>query len=375
LDEKVDQERTGFKALASEIDAIKEAALEAAERFLSAHIANIRTVQKRHVVEILEEHPQLAISVKDVDGYVSGLSPSMSDEDIGKTLFTLLYRHEKRVKAQIRTITNDNDSNSKNASQKEQIDQLVQKVNEDAKRRLAEYTIKRHQIIQLARSLLKYDDEERKTYQWEKALHEIICPMGRMLSAKEYDDHNLWLIDDLLSYYSFFASDKALTALGIEGDRKEPDLVFFNPYGFRREGTNDPVVVIEFKKPGDEALSSDPVNQVLDYVERLRSKTVKGPEGEVVMDILDHTPFECIVICDLTAGAKKKFERSLAQNPTPDGMGYYGYSPRHNASLRVLSYAKVFRDAQMRNQSFFEKLGLLPQEVRDALSNASLAAE
>jgi hypothetical protein len=135
------------------------------------------------------------------------------------------------------------------------------------------------------------------------------------------------------------------------------------------------VVIIEFKKPGDESLSSDPVNQVLDYVERLRSKTVKGPEGEVVIDILDHTPFECIVICDLTVGAKKKFERSLAQNPTPDGMGYYGYSPRHNASLRVLSYAKVFRDAQMRNQSFFEKLGLLPQEVRDALANATQAAE
>jgi hypothetical protein len=222
----VDQERTGFKALASEMDAIKDAALEAAERFLSAHITKIRTTQKRHVVEILEEHPQLAISVKDIDGYVSGLSPSMSDEDIGKTLFTLLYRHEKRVKAQIKSITNDNVSDSRVISQKEKIEELVQSVSDDAKRRLAEYTIKRHQIIQLARSLLKYDDEDKKTYQWEKSLHEIICPMGRMLSGKNYDDHNLWLIDDLLSYYSFFASDKALSALGVVGERKEPDLVF-----------------------------------------------------------------------------------------------------------------------------------------------------
>jgi hypothetical protein len=28
--------------------------------------------------------------------------------------------------------------------------------------------------------------------------------MGKMLDAKRYDEHNLWLIDDLLSYYSFF---------------------------------------------------------------------------------------------------------------------------------------------------------------------------
>ena len=84
-------------------------------------------------------------------------------------------------------------------------------------------------------------------------------------------------------------------------------------------------------------------------------------------DIGEHTPFECIVICDLTAGARRKFERSVAQNPTPDGLGYYGFSQRHNASIRVLSYAKLFRDAELRNQSFFDHLGLLPEEVRTAL--------
>ena len=71
LDAKVDQERTGFKALDGEMDAIVDAALGAAERFLEEHIARIRKVQKRLVVQILEEHPQLAISVKDVDVYVS----------------------------------------------------------------------------------------------------------------------------------------------------------------------------------------------------------------------------------------------------------------------------------------------------------------
>ncbi|UGY27446.1 ATP-binding protein [Bradyrhizobium septentrionale] len=375
LDAKVDQERTGFKALESEIEAVTDAAIEAAERFLNEHIAIIKRAQKRLVIGILEEHPQLAVSVKDVDSYVSGLSPSMTEEDIGKTLFTLLYRYERKLKSQIRSLQDNADSADEDRTRRDHIDDLVQKVTDDAKRRLAEYTIKRHQIIQLARSLLRYSDAEKRTYHWERTLHELICPMGKMLEGKDYDEHNLWLIDDLLSYYSFFASDKTMAAIGIDGERKEPDLIFFNPYGFKREGTNDPVVIIEFKRPGDETLSSDPVDQVLEYIEKLRSRTVRDIEGSIVSDINDQTPFECIVVCDLSASARKKFERSVAQNPTPDGLGYYGFSSNHKASIRVLSYGKVFRDAELRNQSFFSKLGLLPEEVRQALSAAAQAAE
>jgi hypothetical protein len=365
LDEHVDQERTSFKISQSELSAVRDAALEAAERFLEPHIRKLKSEQKTVVVDILQEHPQLAVSVENVDEYVKKLTPGMSAEDIGKSLFTVLYRHEKKIKAEIKTISESQ------IDQQPQIDALVKKVNDDARRRLAEYTIKRHQIIQLARSLLRYGDEEKKTYQWEKAVHEIICPMGKMLTNKEYDDHNLWLVDDLLSYYSFFASDKAMSAFGIEGERKEPDLIFLNPYGFRREGTSDPVVIVEFKRPGDEQLSSDPVDQVLEYVEKLRSKTVRDQDGEVVSEISENTPFECIILCDLTEGAKKRFKRSLAQNPTPDGLGFYGFSPNHRASIRVLSYKKVFRDAEIRNKSFFDKLGLLPAEVREALHNST----
>ncbi|TPN75961.1 ATP-binding protein [Mesorhizobium sp. CU2] len=373
LDARVDQERTGFKSLESEIEAIKEAALEAAEQFLESHIATVRTVQKRHVIEVLEEHPQLAVSVKNVDEYVSSLSPGMAEEDIGKTLFTLLYRHERKLKHQIDSISNSEAPTK--SDQKQAIEALVDKVTDDAKRRLAEYTIKRHQIIQIARSLLRYRDEERRSYHWERTLHDLICPMGKMLSAKDYDEHNLWLIDDLLSYYSFFASDKAMSAFGISDERKEPDLIFLNPHGFRREGTNDPVVIIEFKRPGDENLSSDPVDQVLDYIERLRTHTVRDVQGQVVSDISLVTPFECIVICDLTESARRKFERSVAQTPTPDGLGYYGFSPNHKASIRVMSYSKLFRDAEMRNKSFFDRLGLVPEEVRKSLSAAAEAAE
>ncbi len=370
LDDKADQERTSFKAKPENIDAIKERALAAAEAFLGKHIQKIRTEQKKLVVNLLEEHPQLAVSVENVETYVGSLSPGMADEDIAKTLFTLLYRHEKKVKAQIQQIGHESPDAPTDAA----VATLMQKVTDDAKRRLAEYTIKRHQIIKIARSMLKYADAEKQSYELEKTIHDFICPMGKMMSSKNYNDHNLWLIDDLLSYYQFFASDKALSALGVEGERKEPDLLFFNPFGFRREGTTDPVVIIEFKRPGDEKPSSDPIDQVLGYIEKLRDKTVRDAEGEVISDIADSTHFECIVVCDLTEGAKSKLRRGVAQHPTPDGLGFYGFSPAHNASIRVISYRKLFRDAELRNHAFFDHLGLLPQEVATAIASSMKAA-
>jgi hypothetical protein len=39
-----------------------------------------------------------------------------------------------------------------------------------------------------------------------------------------------------------------------------------------------------FKRPGDETPSKDPVDQVLEYIEKLRNRTVRDIEGEVVSD-------------------------------------------------------------------------------------------
>ncbi len=141
--------------------------------------------------------------------------------------------------------------------------------------------------------------------------------------------------------------------------KKEPDIIFFNnPLGFRREGASDPVVIVEFKRPGDEKPSQDPVGQVLGYIEELRGSAVRDIEGGVISDIDEPTPFECIIVCELTETTRKQFSRSIAQNPTPDGEGYYGYSKPHNAYVRAMSFRKMLRDAERRNQAFFDALDL-----------------
>ena len=330
--------------------------------FLHEHIKKVRARQKKTVELLVKEHPQLATQFTSIEEYVVTLSPGMDDEQIGQHLFVLLYREEKELRKRIDKF---DQLASLEPEVRQQAEDILNEISNQEKHRLAELVVKRHQLLQVANLLLKYNDDEKKTYHYERVLHELICPMGEIYRTGEHSRHNLWMLDDSLAAYEFFASDKAINALSIDSaSKKEPDLIFFNPLGFRRENTTDPVVVVEFKRPGDERPSQDPVAQVLAYVDDLRGSRVRDIDGGVVSDIGENTPFECFIVCELTKSARKQFERSIAQHPTPDGEGYYGWSSHHKAHIRVISFGKMLRDAELRNQAFFDLLNLGSPSVK-----------
>lgn len=242
--------------------------------------------------------------------------------------------------------------------------------------RLAELVVKRHQVLEIANLLIKFKDGEEGVYEKEAAIHDLILPMREMFKSGDTGDHNLWILDDALAQHQLFASDKPISSL-IEGpgSGKEPDAIFFNPLGFRREGSNEPIALVEFKRPGDKTISSDPIDQILEYVEELRRHRVAGFDGEMITDISDDTRFECVVVCELTEQTRKKLERSLAQNPTPDGEGYYGWSREHRATIKVISFKKMLRDAEIRNRAFFERLKLTSPSARAKMRAAKRSAD
>lgn len=356
LDERVDQERLGFKLTNEQREILEDAILRATEAFLKDHINKLRTRQKVTVEGLVLEHPQLATQFESIDDYVHGLSPGMDDEQIAQNLFVLLYRDERDLRKRIDQLDNlaSLDDEAKNQARATLAD-----IQNQERGRLAELVVKRHQVLQIANVLLKFKDDDKKSYHYERVIHEIICPMGEMYKAGEFERHNLWMLDDALGTYQFFASDKAIASLAKDTEsRKEPDLIFFNPLGFRREGMVEPVVIVEFKRPGDDRPSQDPVRQVLRYIEELRGSRVTDVDGGVVSDITKDTPFECVIVCELTQATRLHFESSLAQTPMPDGQGYYGWSKPHNAHIRVITFSKMLRDAELRNQSFFDQLKL-----------------
>lgn len=357
LDERVDQERLGFKLTPAQQEAVEAIVLSATETFLEDHIRKLRDRQKVTVEGLVYEHPQLATQFESIEGYVNNqLQPGMDEEQIAQNLFVLLYRDERELRKRIDALDN---LQSLDQEARGNAEEVLREIQNQEKARLAELVVKRHQVLQIANVLLKYKDQEQRSHHYERAIHELICPMGEMYRSGDHSRHNLWIVDDALGSYDFFASDKSIRSLAENLEsRKEPDLVFFNPLGFWRPNTNDPVTIIEFKRPGDERPSQDPVRQVLRYIEELRDGKVRDVDGAVVSSISKDTPFECVIVCDLTPATRSHFESSLAQTPTPDGEGYYGFSRPHNATLRVISFAKMLRDAELRNQTFFDQLKL-----------------
>ena len=344
LDERVDQERLGFKTTSEQRKQLEALVLSAAEGFLAEHIEKMRTRQRTTVEGLIYEHPQLATQIESTDDYVRELSPGMDGEQIAQNLFVLLYRDERDLKKRIDALGNL-DSLDEEAQRSAR--EALSEIQNQEKGRLAELVVKRHQLLQIANVLLKHQDEDQSTYHYERTIHELICPMGELYRTGDHARHNLWVVDDSLGTYDLFASDKPIRSLAQNVEsRKEPDVIFFNPLGFRRSGASDPVTIVEFKRPGDERPSQDPVRQVLRYIEDLRGGRVKDIDGAVVSDITIETPFECIIICDLTPATRTHFEASLAQTPMPDGQGYYGWSRMHNAVIRVISFAKMLRECR-----------------------------
>ena len=189
----------------------------------------------------------------------------------------------------------------------------------------------------------------------------MICPMRIDSSSLEIADHNLWLLDDRLAFYHFFASDKQIQSYTGIDEKDRPDLAFFYDTCVAwREGENcDTVVLVEFKKPmRDDYISGrDPVQQILHYVKRLRTEgAVADTKGRAIRGINEGTAFHCYVVADLTASLEASIIGRF--NRTPDNYGYFGYSHEPPAFVEIVPYGKILRDAKMRNVIFFQTLGV-----------------
>ena len=218
--------------------------------------------------------------------------------------------------------------------------------------------------MDLLGSSLAYRDTDDRRYFKEEVIHGLIVPLRSSSEDLDYEDHNLWILDDRLAFYAFFRSDRPFNTFveGVESGR-EPDIaaVFDRSLAFQREGQDEPIVIVEFKRPGrdDYNGNSNPVTQVLEYVDVFREgRAVRGKDGALIKPINPATRFICFIIADFTDSLVKVLRTSPANNPTADGQGYFGISREHNASVEVLPYAKVLNDARVRNEAFFRHLGL-----------------
>jgi hypothetical protein len=362
LDSHVNSERTEFtlpssNALGLSLDSIHKEVVQNAKSKLEEYLQPIKEENRNYIQRYInEESPQYKHIVKYGSEKLAELHSGMSDEEIEIALFKIEHELDLDIKLESKEIFNASETLD-SAEYKEKYQDFFAKVIDSNKTKLADYVLHRKTILDIYEQALTFDDG----YEKEDRIHQLIYPMREISDNVKDMEHNLWLIDERLSYHYFLASDKPMSQISKDiANNKRPDLMVFNQPNAFAEGNDDltSVVIVEFKRPmRDNYTDKDnPVSQVQGYIEDIQDGKLKSLQGRPI-EVRENTPFYVYIVCDITPTLKKIMKRASFKL-TPDGKGYFNFQREYNAYIEVLSFDKILTDSKKRNRILFEKLDI-----------------
>jgi hypothetical protein len=230
---------------------------------------------------------------------------------------------------------------------------------------LAQYVLYRAWVLELLSTLIAKQADGN--FFKESDIHELICPMqteGWSKSKAAEDGHNLWILDDKFSFFDYLASDVELAKhkpLAKNKDKERPDLCTYFFANSTEDAKVNSIVIVEFKRPGRKDLNDkknkSPLQQVLDYVEKIRSGEIRDRAGlEIHAD--DETRFYCYIVCDTETKQMKEMAKIFRMEPAFEGAGYYVHYESEKAYIEVISLKKLLLLAKKRHKKLFSKLKL-----------------
>lgn len=370
LDQSVNPERTGFN-LPHEAELhgpgelteeqIVRGALESIKRELVAEIQSLEQQVKNKVADLVEKKfPEYRNLLERLDPYIEELSRcAASESEIVYKLNEIQLREDLSARADVEELLAEKGKDLKTDEEyKERQTRYLKRITEVSRSRLAQYVIHRKVILELLESRMQLQPDA--SYDREESIHEVVFPMRTTSDEAAWEMQNLWIIDEKLAYHRFLASDKQLRQIGGKSSQR-PDLLVMNTPGAFTDSESKPVgsvVIVEFKRPERESYRDDenPIDQVFDYVRRLRKEEVKDSNGRII-PVSQGTAFYCYILCDIR-DKLHEFAENQSWQKTPDGMGYFGFNSPLNAYVELISFDKLLQDALRRNLSLFRQLGL-----------------
>jgi len=363
LDDNVNSERTAFDLDDKKLAALIRRAMGTAGEILSPQIERVVDQQAELTKSVIKKYPRFSYMVGDPKKFVEDRVPRhfRSAEQIYQQLAVFDYRENRDIERKVETLSKAADANPE-AIVQEGVDGILSRLTKQEFSVLADYTVRRKVVLDLLERRLGYRPDGTMKHHAEAAMHEFIVPMRMTNQDVHVDKHNLWIIDDKLTYYEHWASDKALKKIvkGIDTNERPDVLLFGGRTTYHRPGTDQPVVIIEFKKPARDDYDDDenPFTQIYGYIDELRAGKVYDRDGGVIQEISDSTPFFCYIIADLTPKLRRWLKMAQINVPLPGGGGFYGYNDDYKAFVQALSYKYVLKDARMRNEAFFKHLSI-----------------
>lgn len=375
LDQRVNGERTNFTFPANgerdsetlfdepTLENIRDAALNCVSDDLKPFLEEINT-EKRATINayITEQAPQYRPLRRYLEEFIDRIPPGSSGRVLESALHEQMYEKQRELKQEGHVLMEDSAKQSLKPEEYEaKLGDFLERANEIGKSSLAEYVAHRKVILDFLEKSLQANPETGK-YPLEEIIHRIIYPMRTTSDDVPYEQQNLWIIDERLSYHGFLASDMPLDSVGVLSNASEsrPDIMIFDrALSFAEDDAAlNSLVIVEFKKPArSNYQKEDPIDQVFRLIREIKGGHFKDKNGVEIKVQSDRIPAYAYVICDTTREVE-----IIAENkgliPTPDNLGYFGYNQRLSAYVEIISYTKLLRDAKKRNRILFDKLHL-----------------
>lgn len=372
LNKNVNQERTGFNfedAVIEEI--VNDVCMPKIENFLSVPLATHKKEQGEIVSKIVSTYPSVEFGSLEELQKVIPLG-ELSDDAIFGHLSRQRFRRDQKQSDVIRSILNklkgDDVIGKEFYSAVKEASEAVEVAEQKS---LAEYIIRRKAVLDFLEVLIRKvrNSADDSSYQRENVLHSFICPLkvstvGKSRQISSATSHELWVVDERLTFTQYFSSDMPFTELAKQYDSNErADLLIFDRvHGLRQSDQPSKVLLVEFKRPGRTSYggNENPQLQIERYIKRL----LKGGEVDVngrPVHLGPETVFYCYIVADRIG---KMQEWTFSWNETPDGRGrIYQARDGFKGSIELIEWDALISDARQRNRVFFDRAGIAAENI------------
>ena len=345
---------------------IEEQVSEILEKEYESFVKDAKEQSIKQVVTYISQKAPRYNSFLKNENILKAIPPNLSEDRLEEYLYKVSFNARKNVEQNIEKFIKNKIVNEDAINQI--IADLKEKTAYDVDS-LADYMTRRKAIIELFDKFLNAD--ENGEYRLEEDVHNLIFPLGLTSNELDYENHNLWLLDERFITYKFIASDKAITSYSQTKSSKELDLIlldkpqmFDNPisFGDKSSGEVNSMVIFEFKRPGDIAHQKRTTDYfwefsdlIVPYFEEFLYKPVKkNYKGNQVI-IKETTPKFGYVILDIIPEPLIRYNKNKGWKMTPFGT-FFKIEPETNMHIEVMTFRKLLEFSKSRHNPFFDKL-------------------
>jgi len=371
LDRNVNQERTAFASGDEFIERIIcETCMPHIESFLEGPLLGLRQEQYEIIEGITAAYPSVAFgNPRELQDKVP--SGELHKDAIYSHLARERFRRDERQTEKIMKVLSRLKGDALDAEAFASIIPEATKALEDAEQRsLAEYVVRRKFVLDFIERLLEKvrDDGAPNSYQREEILHSLICPVGinnvsgegsRRVAASA--SHNLWVVDERLTFAEYFSSDVDFRALSETYDSSERAdiLVFDYVHGLKNGAGNEAsskVLLVDFKRPAQKSQQQErnPQLQIQRHVKHLQSGKLNDVRGRPIR-LDENTVFYCYIVADIVGHMD---ELTDLWQKTPDGRRILRPDSGFKGSIELIGWDTLIEDARARNKAFFDRAGI-----------------